>query len=190
MVSSSGCNQLPVHARPSFRKCGVSRPQPPKRMKNVELICELMVAADKQDVAHKKAVLDTVMKKDSIKGRSLDKAGKAAVAGLNRLRRMFPKLSPAVRLHKQSDFYTLAVLVQRFETEGLVLTDKRRNELAWDLLVAFSIGVDQLSTSSKKLEFKKLEPGEELCREYLQTVREGVDSLTNRRKREQMLRGL
>ena len=103
---------------------------------------------------------------------------------------MFPDTNRSVRFHKISDFYTLAVLIQTFEAEGLVLTDRRRNKLAWDILVAFGTGVDQVAEALRTLQIKKLEPGQDLCRDYLQTVKEGVDSLLNRRKREQILRGL
>src|ERR1039457_2921379 len=103
---------------------------------------------------------------------------------------MFPDINRSVRFHKISDFYTLAVLIQKFEAEGLVLTDRRRNKLAWDILVAFGTGVDQVAEALRTLQIKKLEPGQDLCRDYLQTVKEGVDSLLNRRKREQILRGL
>ena len=130
------------------------------------------------------------MDTDALEGQPLQKAVLKSVSALNRLRRMFPDTNRSVRFHKISDFYTLAVLIQTFEAEGLVLTDRRRNKLAWDILVAFGTGVDQVAEALRTLQIKKLEPGQDLCRDYLQTVKEGVDSLLNRRKREQILRGL
>ena len=103
---------------------------------------------------------------------------------------MFPDLSRAIRFHKVSDFYSLAVLIQTFEVKGVVLNDPARNSLAWDLLVAVSTGVDQLALASKKLELKTLAPREELLRQYLNAVREASDSESNRRKRHEILASL
>jgi 5-methylcytosine-specific restriction endonuclease McrA len=58
------------------------------------------------------------------------------------------------------------------------------------LLVALSVGVDDLSLRSKRLNFKSLSPREELFGQYLQAVREGSDSETNRRKRHLLLLNL
>src|SRR5262249_7121840 len=78
--------------------------QQARRMKHIELLSELLYAAQIQGPANKKRVLDTAMRNDGLKGMQLRKAEKAATAGLNRLRRMFPDLSRSVRFHKISDF--------------------------------------------------------------------------------------
>lgn len=157
------------------------------RMKHVELISELIVAAHAEDVTNKKTALDKVMDSDSIRGRDLDKATRLTVTALNRLRHMFPKIRQT-RFRQLSDFYSLAVLIQTFERERLILTDRKRNKLAWDLLVAFSTGVDHVRERQRKIE--SLSPGEEVYREYLLTVREGTDEINQRRKRLDMLHGL
>lgn len=170
-----------------FRSTKVLSPSQISRMKHVELMCELMVSAHNEDVTNKKAALDRVMDSNSISGRQLEKSAQMAAGALNRLKQMFPALRQT-RLHQLSDFYSLAVLIQKFERERLILTDRRRNRLAWDILVAFSNGVDQVSLLHKKA--KSIKPEQELYREYMLTVREGTDELNNRRKREQILRGL
>jgi len=76
------------------------------------------------------------------------------------------------------------------ERREFVLDNKRRNRLAWDLLVSLSIGVDDLSRRSRQLDFKSLSPREELFRQYLQAVREGSDREANRRKRHDIICGL
>jgi len=100
---------------------------------------------------------------------------------------MFPSVRQT-RFCKLSDFYSLAVLLQRFEREGLILTDKARNQVAWDLLVNFSNGVDDVRLKRKQLE--NLQPGQALYREYLLTVMEATDEINNRRQRERVLYGL
>src|SRR5206468_2090281 len=66
--------------------------------------------------------------------------------------------------------------------------DRKRNRLAWDLLVAFGIGVDKVRLSQK--EIKATEPGQELYREYLLTVLQGTDEISQRKRRVEMLSGL
>ena len=62
---------------------------------------------------------------------------------LNRVQRMFPHLK-TTRLRQVTDYYTLTVLIGKFEEERLILTDRRRNRLAWDLLNVFSTRVDEV----------------------------------------------
>ena len=161
-----------------------------RRMKHIELLSELIYSAHIEGLANKKRVLDTAMRNDGLRGVHLRKAEQATVGGLNRLRRMFPDLSRSVRFHKISDFYSLAVAIQDLERRGFVLDNKKRNRLAWDLLVALSVGVDELAMRSRKLDFKSLSPREELFRQYLQAVREGSDTEVNRRKRHDIICGL
>ncbi|HZI86838.1 MAG TPA: DUF262 domain-containing protein [Pyrinomonadaceae bacterium] len=179
--------QLAKRYEDYFRAAKILSPMQISRMKHVELMCELMVAAHSEDVTNKKAALDKVMDSDSIRGRDLDKAAALAVTGLNRLRNMFPKLYQT-RFHQLSDFYSLAILIQKFERQRLILNDRKRNRLAWDLLVAFSTGVDKVRLRQK--EIKATEPGQELYREYLLTVLQGTDEISQRKKRVDVLCGL
>lgn len=179
--------QLAHRFEPYFRTNKILSPSQISRMKHVELMCELIVAAHNEGVTNKKTALDKIMNSDSIRGRELDKAAQNTVTTLGRLKQMFPKLSQT-RFKQISDFYTLAVLMQKFEREGLILLDRKRNRLAWDLLAAFSTGVDKVRLRQKRAE--GTEPGQELYREYLLTVLEATDEINQRRKREQILRGL
>jgi hypothetical protein len=179
--------QLAKRYEDHFRSAKILSPMQISRMKHVELVCELMVAAHNEDVTNKKAALDKVMDSDSIRGRDLDKAASLTVTALNRLRFMFPKLYQT-RFHQLSDFYSLAVLIQKFERQRLILNDRKRNRLAWDLLVAFGIGVDKVRVSQKQI--KATEPGQELYREYLLTVLQGTDEISQRKKRVEILCGL
>lgn len=157
------------------------------RMKHVELTCELMLSIHQGDVINKKAALDRVMKTGGLNARDIAKASKKTTTALNRVRRMFPKLH-STRFSKITDFYSLVMLVARFEDEGFVLTDRKRNRLAWDLLVIFSNGVDDLREKQKKLEIVK--PAQDLYRQYLHTVLQATDEYNQRRAREAILRGL
>jgi hypothetical protein len=157
------------------------------RMKHVELICELMLSIVQGDVLNKKTALDRVMETRSFDGRQLGRASRLVTTTLNRIHRMFPQLKTS-RLRQVTDFYSVAVLVGKFEQEGMILTDRHRNRLAWDLLQCFAARVDEVRELQRKA--KGAKPDQELYREYLLTVSQMTDDVAQRRKREQILRGI
>ena len=157
------------------------------RMKDVELLCELMLSAHADGVINKKAALDKVMETGSMTPKAIVKAVERTVRSLNLAIKLLPNLKQT-RFSQLADFYSLTVLLGQFEREGLILSDKKRNALARDLLTAFGTGVDLLRLKHKKGQGAK--PNEELFREYLLTVLEGTDSQDNRQRRGDILRGL
>jgi len=157
------------------------------RMKHVELLCELMLSLVQGDVLNKKTALDRVMASRDFDGRQLGRAARLTTTTLNRIGRMFPHLRSS-RLSQVTDFYTLAVLIGKFEQEGLILTDRRRNRLAWDMLAAFGAQVDAMRDLQRKA--KSIPAGHDLYRDYLLTVSQMTDDVAQRRKREQILRGI
>ena len=100
---------------------------------------------------------------------------------------MFPKLN-GTRFRQVTDFYSLTVLVSKFEGERLLLTDRRRNRLAWDLLSAFGTTVDQVRENQRRA--VGIKPHQETARDYLLTVSQMSDDVNQRRKREAILRGV
>lgn len=157
------------------------------RMKHVELICELMISMYQGDLINKKAALDKMMDDKSLSLAKAKSIEAKVVRTFNEIKKMFPNLYQT-RFKQLSDFYSLAVLIYKFEVENLILTDRRRNKLAWELLVAFSDGVDQTRLLQKKVE--GIPPKLEKCREYLLTVLQSTDEISQRRRREDILRGL
>lgn len=156
------------------------------RMKHVELIAELMISIKDGDVINKKTAIDKVMGNDSDLG-FMKNAKKKTIKALNRVRHMFPNLY-TVRFHQLSDFYSLVVLISKFEDEGKILTNKKRNKKAWELLKTFSNGVDEVRLLQKKA--KGIKPGQESYRDYLLTVESSTDEITKRKNRENILRGI
>lgn len=157
------------------------------RMKHIELICELMLSLVQGEVLNKKTALDRVMAASSFDGRQLSRAIKLVVGTLNRIASMFPQIR-STRFRQVTDFYTLAVLIGKYDQEGLILTDRKRNKLAWDLLKAFATQVDEVREMQRKV--KGPRPDQELYREYLLTVSQMTDDVSQRRKREQILDGI
>ena len=170
-----------------FTEAGILSAGQMSRMKHVELICELMLSIHQGDVINKKAALDRVMKTDGFNARDISKASSKTMTALNRVRRMFPKLY-TTRLCQMTDFYTLTLLIAKFEAEGLILTDRRLNRLAWDLLVAFATQVDEVREKQRKAIGVK--PDQEIYRDYLLTVSQMTDDVNQRRRRESILRGI
>ena len=157
------------------------------RMKHVELICELMLSIQKGDPINKKSALNNIMGDSGVDMRQVGRGARLTTAALNRMRRMFPKLY-STRFVKVTDFYTLTTLVAKFEQEGLILTDKRRNRLAWDILTVFSNKVDEMRERLKKAQNVGAE--HDLYRQYLLTVMQATDEVNQRRLRETILRNL
>ncbi len=158
-----------------FLETGIFSPDGLSRMKHVEFMCELMLSINQNDVLNKKTALDRVMDGKSFDGRQLGKVSRMATTTLTRLRQV-------------TDFYSLAFLIWKFEQEGLILTDRRRNALAWDLLQTFAKNVDSVRELQKRV--KGPGPGQELYREYLLAVSQMTDDVSQRRKRDQILRGI
>lgn len=170
-----------------FRKCKILSAGQISRMRHVELMCELMVSIFQGDVINKKAALDGVMEAGTLTSIQTQRVAAKAAKAINRVRNMFPKLQQT-RFHQVSDYYSLVLLIAKFEEENMILADRRRNRLAWDILTAFSTGVDQVRDQLKKGKGPK--PNQELFREYMLTVLQGTDEVSQRRKREQILRQL
>jgi hypothetical protein len=170
-----------------FTLSGILSPAQISRMKHVELISELMLSLVQKDVLNKKTALDQVMASTSFDGRQLSKALRLTTSTLNRVKRMFPKIK-GTRLSKLTDFYSLAVLIGKFEQEGMILSDSKRNKTAWELLKAFGTSVDQVRELQRRAQGAK--PEQEIYREYLLTVSQMTDDVSQRRKREQILRGI
>jgi hypothetical protein len=157
------------------------------RMKHIEFVCELMLSFMKGDLLNKKRALDGIMDRKSVDGRQIGKASRAVTSTLKRARRMFPEFRET-RLSKVTDFYSLAFLIWRFEQEGMILTDKRRNELAWDLLRTFMTRVDNVRHKQK--EAKGVGVGQEIYRNYHMAVSQMTDDISQRRERDRILRAV
>jgi hypothetical protein len=169
-----------------FIQSGIISTSQIARMKHIELICEIMFSINHGDVINKKAALNKVMERD-MPHSQINKAKKRTVSALNRVKKMFPHLSQT-RFKQLSDYYILIILFSRFEADGLVLTDKKRNKFAWDLLLNFSTGVDSVREKQKIAE--GIRAGQEMFREYLLTVQHNTDEISQRKKRLQLLNGL
>jgi hypothetical protein len=154
------------------------------RMKHIELTCELMLSAIQRDVVHKKAALDHVMSADAVPPGQLKRAQDETRAAMKKVFALFPQLK-ATRFRKISDFYSLVVMIQQFQRERLILSKRKPNALAADLLGVFSTGVDSVRARQRKVE--GVTPELEVYRRYYLTVLEGTDSYEKRSQRHAIL---
>lgn len=157
------------------------------RMKGHELMAELLMSIRKGGPINKKSALDKAIGNESVNQKALYKS----VAELNRamglIRRMFPKLKET-RFSNISDFYTVFMVLWELDRDKFILSDKRRNEQAFALLRKLSNGVGSLYEDTKKA--RPLMEVNSLFQDYLMTVRGSTDSLANRERRANIIRGI
>lgn len=169
-----------------FEKSGIISALQITRMKHIELVCEIMISIIEGDVINKKAALNQVMGRNMPQAQ-INKAKDRTISAINRVKNIFPDISHT-RFKQLSDYYILVILFSRYETNGLVLADRKRNKLAWDLLVQFSTGVDAVREKQKKAQ--GINESEEMFREYLLTVLHNTDEISQRKKRLELINGL
>ena len=157
------------------------------RMKHVELVSELMASIANRGLINKKAALDRLIGGEELPPSRLQRTRDDVVRILNRLAKMFPEIK-ATRFANTADFYSLAMFIWEMERNKAILTDRRRNRLAADLLKSLSDGVDVVRGQQKRA--KGARPDQRLFADYLLTVQGDTDSLATRQRREAILEKL
>ena len=150
------------------------------RMKHVEFVSELMASILASGPINKKSALDSIIGGQTMTARDLRKAETQFTLTLNRLTRMFPKLSET-RFRNSVDLYTLFMVVWDLEREGAILTNSQRNRQAEKLLTWLSDGVDEVRTQIRKAQGAK--PDQQVFADYVLTIQGDTDSLTTRQRR-------
>ena len=172
---------------PKFDALRVFNVSQKSRMKHIEFCAEIILSLHQGDVLNKKAAVDRVMESHPLPPAQLRNSAAAALTVVGHVARMFPDLK-STRFHQLVDFYTLVVLVRKLEVEGAILIDRGRNALAWDLLKAFGVEVDKVREQQRKVQGTS--DGQETYRDYLMTVSQMTDDISQRRQREKILRGI
>lgn len=170
-----------------FSKTGIVSSGQISRMKHVELICEIMLSIFHGDVLNKKAALDRVMEKDHLTYSQIKKTDQKTIKAINRIKIIFSDLKET-RFRQLSDYYILTILFAKYESMGYVLTDRRRNKLAFEILKSFSAGIDKVRQKQKNLEGAT--ESEQMFRDYLLTVTQSTDEISQRQKRLKIIDGL
>lgn len=158
------------------------------RMKDIELICELMASILEGRLLDKKKAIDKVIAGRAVNKRALDRCCQQFTQTLNLVCGMFPALvsDRSTRFAKVVDFYSLFMLVHDLKNEGKVLNNRSRNEQAQQLLIKLSNGVDLVRQQIRKAEGAKED--QQLFRDYLFTVQDSTDTQAMRKRRADLLR--
>ena len=156
-----------------------------RRMKHVELLCELMASIQAKGLINKKAALDGIIGGYSLNAKMLNKVVQETLRILNLIEKMYP-LIKTTRFANTVDFYSLFVLTWEMDKEGYILIDAKRNQLAQDLLILLSNGVDTVRQKVKIAE--AADPDQRLFVDYLLTVQGNTDSLVQRQSRAAILK--
>ncbi|NOZ87140.1 MAG: DUF262 domain-containing protein [Deltaproteobacteria bacterium] len=156
------------------------------RMKGIELFSELLMSILQGHPINKKLALDRAIGNYSINGHTLKRVEKEFVQTLKLIQRMFPNLRET-RLRNSVEFYTLFLVVWEMYKEGLVIGDRKRSQIAFELLKHLSHGVDEVFVSQR--EGKTVRPGPPYS-DYLVTVRGTTDTAPQREARAKIIRSL
>lgn len=170
-----------------FRKNHVLSTGQISRMKDVELVSEIMASIMQEGVINKKAAIDKAIGLADQDGRVVRRVTGACRKTINLVRRMFPRLKET-RFRNSSEFYSLCVTVWTLWSEGLILADKRRNRKAMWMLIQLSSGVDAVRDRQRRL--KGARPGEELFVRYLSSIQRATDNRVERQTRQDILLGV
>jgi 5-methylcytosine-specific restriction endonuclease McrA len=173
--------------RPYLLGDGVLSQTQVDRMKDVELMCELIASVLAGQPIDQKAAIDKAIGNLAVHKGSLKSASAAVTSAINATKSLLPEIR-ATRFKNSSEFYSLVMVIWDLQRNHLILSDKKRRVLAQAVLAKLSHDVDQARALSKKL--KGIEKSNQLARDYLQTVMASTDKITNRRARAQILRGL
>jgi hypothetical protein len=157
------------------------------RMKGTELFAEILMSINHGGPINKKTSLDRAIGNHSVNGNTLHKLVREFSATIRLIARMFPDLHQT-RFRNSAEFYTLFMLVWEMHIAELILTDKKRNRIAFELLRKLSTGVDHLREQLRKAIPGK--PAQRFYQEYLLTVQGDTDSSANRDRRRAILHGL
>jgi hypothetical protein len=157
------------------------------RMKATELFAELLMSINAGEAINKKTALDRALGNDSVNGNTLARLCREFTATMNSVKKMFPHLAQT-RFRNSVEFYTLFMLVWEMQSQRLVLGDRKKNAIAFELLKALSVGVDELRVHLRKA--KPARPAQRIFSEYLLTVQGDTDSASTRQRRREILKNL
>lgn len=157
------------------------------RMKGVELFCELLMSVQPGGPINKKISLDRAIGNDSVNRNTLQRLTNEVSRTIRTMKKMFRSLKET-RFHNSAEFYSLFLLVWEMHREKLILTDSKRNEMAFALLRKLSTEVDKLREQLRKARSGR--PAQRLYQDYLITVQGDTDSSANRERRGKLLKAV
>lgn len=172
---------------PYLLKQGIVSKTGVDRMKDVELVSELIASILMGGPIHKKQAVDKAVGNTNINAKSLQKSIKEFSGTLQALKRIFPDLE-STRFSNQAEFYTLFLIVHEFVQQKLNLTDGSRNQTAMKILQSFSNGVDAVRERQRTAQGAR--SSERMFANYLLQVQQSTDAQGPRKARMDIIRHL
>ncbi|HEY0983599.1 HNH endonuclease family protein [Schlesneria sp.] len=179
--------RLARKCRDYFTSQGILSAADIDRMRDVELVCELLASILAGGPIHKKQAVDKAVGNTATHSASLTKAIGEFSATLGSLKLMFPELR-TTRFKNSAEFYSLFLVIWELHQQKLVMTDRRRNQVAMRLLQRFSSGVDDVREQQRKA--LGANSNQRIYADYLLLVQQSTDAVTQRKRRGEMIQHL
>lgn len=165
----------------------IVRPGQVARMKDVELMSELLASVNSGGPINKKAAVDRAVGNTPVHGQTLKKVSAEVTTVMNLLKKMFPDLR-STRFRNIAELYTLFMVVWEMDHQKLILGDRKRNAIADKLLRRLSNGVDEVREMQARLRTARRAP--RIYVDYLLTVQQSTDTISQRKRRAEIVRGI
>jgi len=173
--------------RERLKRLGVISQASIDRMRDVELVTEIMASIENNGLIHKKAAVDKAVGNEAINGNTLAKVSRQFDATMKAVDKIFPDLRET-RFSNVSEFYSLFMLVWEMDRDGMVLVPNRSDASAMNLLKSWSSGVDDVRELQRKV--KSISEDLRQYANYLTLVQQSTDAINQRKARREILRGL
>jgi uncharacterized protein DUF262/HNH endonuclease len=154
------------------------------RMKDIELIAELIISFHLGGSINKKAAVDAAMSGSAYHLSSLRKAGREVQRAYKVAQQILPDIK-TTRFRNVSEFYTLLMVIRHLSEDGRNLSNSSDQYKAAALLRRLSCEARRVQEERKKVRSgMKVSP---VIRDYLMAVEQSADAASQRRKREQIV---
>ena len=157
------------------------------RMRDVELVSELVASILSGGPIHKKQAVDKAVGNTATHAASLKRSISEFSATLSAVKLMFPDLR-STRFKNSAEFYSLFMVVWVMNQHKLLLNDRGRNRVAMTLLQRFSSGVDEVREQQRSA--TGVSPEQRIHADYLMLVQQSTDAITQRKRRGEMIQHL
>jgi hypothetical protein len=181
------CLRIAKEHRQRLATHGVIKDSQVARMKDVELITELIVSMSQGEPVNKKLTLDRVLSADGIDGRSLRALRSRCTFAIKQAFKVLPDLS-STRFHNHSDFYSLVYALATLAERGAALKDRRAQARAGSLVRRLSLAVDSAIVDRRQRSPEASRS--EIAERYLAAVERSSDNAVQRKQRHEILMGL
>jgi len=167
--------RLTRRTRKYFAAQHVARAAQVSRMKDVELVCELLISIANDGPIDAKASVDRAVGNDNLNAKTTKRAASQFRGTVANLRRLFPELR-STRFKNMAEFYSLFMVIWELQfKQRMVVSGSQRLRTAEALLRRLSNGVDEVREQQRSA--AGIKPGQELYRDYLLSTLQSTDKL-------------